>query len=99
MAPIDYGKADMTGYSYSTGALFFGLLQTQFGEEALLAFLRDYFQKHRDSGSTDRGFAEALVAAFGEESRDLVDDWFLTPAFAEKIQQFESWEDLENSYR
>ena len=96
---IDYGKEDMTGYSYSTGALFFALLHNRVGEEALLAFLRDYFQEHRESGSSDRAFAEALVSALGEDTRDLVDDWFLTPAFAEKIKEIESWEDLEHSYQ
>lgn len=96
---IDYGKEDMTGYSYSTGALFFALLHNRVGEESLLAFLRDYFQEHRESGSSDRAFAEALVSRLGGDSRDLVDDWFLTPAFAEKIQDLESWDDLVSSYR
>lgn len=99
VAMIDYGKQDMTGYSYSTGALFFALLHNRVGEESLLAFLRDYFQEHRESGSTDQAFAEALVSRLGEDSRDLVDDWFLTPDFVEKLTDAESWDDLKSSYR
>jgi hypothetical protein len=99
VAMIDYGKQDMTGYSYSTGALFFALLHNRVGEESLLAFLRDYFQEHRESGSSDRAFAEALVSRLGEDSRDLVDDWFLTPAFVEKLTGAESWGDLKSFYK
>ena len=99
VAMIDYGQENMTSRSYSTGALFFGLLRQRVGEEALLAFVRDYSQTHRESGSTDQAFAEAIVSALGEGSRDIVHDWFLTPAFVEKLDGAESWDDLKSSYR
>ena len=97
VAPIDYGQEDMTGYSYSVGALFFALLHHQVGEERFLAFLHDYFQQHRTSGSGDRDFAAAIVSTL-PETRDLVDDWFLTPAFAEAIRDAGGWEELQRSY-
>jgi len=99
VAMVDYGKEDMAPRSYSTGALFFGLLRDRVGEEALLAFVRDYSQRHHESGSTDQAFAEAIVSALGEGSRDIVHDWFLTPAFVEKLTGAESWDDLKSSYR
>ena len=96
VAPIDYGREDMTGFSYSVGALFFALVYEQVGEEALLAFLHDYSQKHRESGSSDQAFAEAIILAL-PETRNLVEDWFLTPDFAEAIVATGSWEDLKSS--
>ena len=53
---VDYGKEDMTSHSYRTGALLFGLLREHVGEVALLEFVGDYSRRHRESGSTDRGF-------------------------------------------
>lgn len=99
VAMIDYGKENMTPRSYSTGALLFGLLHDVAGEEALLGFVGDYSQRHRESGSTDQAFAAGIVAALGEKSREVVDDWFLTPAFVQKLKAAESWEELKSAYR
>jgi hypothetical protein len=97
-AMIDYGRHDMTGYSYSVGALFFALLHDRVGEEAFLAFFHDYFQAHRTSGSSDRAFAEAIVTGLGEDTRDLVDAWYLTPAFTRDVAATESWDDQKSAY-
>jgi len=99
VAMVDYGKENTTSRSYSTGALLFGLLHDRVGEEALLGFVRDYSQRHRESGSTDQAFAEEIVIALGERTSDIVNDWFLTPAFVQKLTAAASWEDLKRSYR
>ena len=99
VAMIDYGKEDMTPRSYSTGALMFGLLHQRVGEEALLDFVGDYSQRHRETGSTDKAFAEEIISALGEGSREIVNDWFLTPAFVDKLAAVESWNDLKKTYR
>ena len=98
VAMIDYGKQDMTGRSYSIGALLFGLLHHQAGEQALLGFVRDYSRTHRESGSTDREFAAEIVKALGEPSRVIVEEWFLTPGFAERLAAAENWAELKQAY-
>lgn len=99
VAMIDYGEENMTPRSYSTGALLFGLLHHQVGEENLLKFIGDYSQRHRQSGSTDRALAEEIVSALGEGSREIVRDWLLTPAFAGQLSGVESWSELKQVYR
>jgi hypothetical protein len=99
LALIDYGEEDYTSWSYSTGALFFGLLHDRVGEDALLEFLGTYYQEHRDEGSTDRVFAEELVAELGPVSEKIVQEWFLTPAFCRKVLAAASWDELRAGYR
>ena len=99
VALIDYGKEGDTSYSYRTGALFFGILHDHVGEDALLEFLGGYYQRHRERGSTDRVFAEELVATLGPGTEQIVQEWFLTPAFCEKILTAASWEALRDGYR
>lgn len=99
IAMIDYGKHDMTGYSYSVGALFFGVLHDVFGESSLLRFVRTYSTDNRKPGSSDSAFAEAIVSAFGVEAAPIVDEWFITSAFVDKIEGLESWEKVKEAYR
>lgn len=95
---IDYGKHGMTDRSYSIGALFFGLLHHRVGERALLEFIADYSAEHRVTGSKDRVFATELVTSLGEGARRIVEDWYLTPAFTDKLAAAESWEQLKRLY-
>lgn len=98
VALIDYGSEEMTSRSYSTGALLFGLLQHRVGEQALLDFVRDYSYEHRESGSSDAQFAEAIVGALGEQARKVVKDWLLTAVWVEILSASESWDQLKETY-
>ena len=39
-----------------------------------------------------------MAEALGEPSRVIVDEWFLTPGFAERLAAAESWVELRNAY-
>ncbi len=98
VAMINFGKNEMTDLSYSTGQLLFGLLMEQVGEKPLLDFLATYLSEHQKTGSRDSDFAAELVAALGEDTADLMDEWFLGPHSAEQILEAASWDDLRGRF-
>jgi hypothetical protein len=94
VAPIDYGKEDMTGSSYSTGLLMFGLLDEVVGREKLLAFLGGYFRAHHESGSRDVDFAASLSDELGDGAGEIVREWFSSSEFTARVENSASWQDL-----
>lgn len=98
VAMIDYGEREMTDLSYRTGALLFGLLREQVGETALFEFLASYSREHHEKGSRDADFADELAATLGGEAASLMEEWYLSPRFAEQILAAASWNDLRGWY-
>lgn len=50
----------------------------------------------------DRGqfiFAEQLLARLGPATREIVQEWFLTPAYSRKVLAAASWHELLDTYR
>jgi hypothetical protein len=99
VAMKDYGEMDMTGFSYRTGALFFGLLREVVGEDEFLAFLARYSRDHQKTGSRDAEFAAAITAQLGEGAGMLVERFFLSSAHVDEILHAESWAELRDRYR
>lgn len=93
VAMIDYGRRGLTDLSYSTGALFFARLADTIGEDSLLAFVARYSRDKRSGGSTDLELARE-VSALGPEAAEIVREWLLTPAFADRVLAADSWSDL-----
>ncbi len=94
VAPIDYGKENMTRLSYRTALLLFGLLDEAVGREELLAFLGSYFRAHHENGSRDAGFVASLGGELGDGARELVREWFSTTEFTARLENSASWQDL-----
>jgi hypothetical protein len=95
----DYGKEDLTDYSYSVGGLLFYLLYRTVGDEDFDAILRGFIEASRESG----GRAEDLVARArllgGEGARRLVREWFETTEWTTLLSKTASVEGLVPRYR
>ena len=71
---VEYGSAGLTDLSYSVGALMFDTLYRSLGPQAFDRAYRDFFQRHRLSGGTNR----ERVASFervNPGSRRIFADW------------------------
>ena len=98
IAMADYGREDMTDYSYATGALMFGLLHSVVGERRLLGFLGRYYQDAYEVGSTDRDFVDRLGVELGDRAAAITREWFSTTDFGERLAAAEDWPALRRSY-
>jgi aminopeptidase N len=96
---IDYGKAEVTGFSYRTGMLLFYVLYELLGEDAFDALLRGYFEAFRDSGSTTHDFVDHVAGKSNIALRPVFDDWLFTTQWARRLTAGESLNEIVASYR
>lgn len=81
-----YGEAGLTDFSYRVGFLMFYALDSALGKETSNAVLRGFFQEHKDRGWTFQGLAEQLKAQTQQDLSGLLEDWFYTTAWFEKLR-------------
>jgi aminopeptidase N len=96
---VGYGRAGMTGLSYSTGALMFFALYRTLGEEAFDRALSAWFRKYRSTGSTTQEFMDATQASSGQTLAPLFRDWLITAGWYERLRGGKSLEQIIGSYR
>jgi hypothetical protein len=96
---VDYGRKDMTDFSYSVGGLFFDLLYRLGGRENFNRIIRDYVAEYGSRGGSTRD----LVAMSRKDSpgvpQQLYDDWLFTTAWADRVEKSAGIEDLLAYYR
>jgi hypothetical protein len=68
-------ESDYGVFVYMKGALFFDALRSRLGESSFLAFLRDYFTRHRYGFATSESFQETAEAVCACDLADLFDLW------------------------
>ena len=76
----------------------FALLHHRLGMDHLLALLREFYQRHVESGATSEEFADFIVTQ-APGAKQIVDEWFLgseysnlilgEPNFASLIQRYQ----------
>jgi hypothetical protein len=82
----EYGKKEITDFSYTKGMLFFYLLYKAAGEDAFLNTIKKFYSTYRASGATTEQFADFLVKNLkGERIKKLVDEWIHTNISSRKI--------------
>ncbi len=95
---IDYGKADMTGRSYSVGELMFATLFDLVGQAEFNRIVGGYYQRFGKGGTT-RDF---IAFAKSNSSRDLsrlFDDWLLSTHWVDVLANATSVADIAAHYR
>ena len=93
----DYGKANLTDWSYNIGYLYFRVVEKKIGRPALLAVLRDYFQAHAATPGTLRDFTALLEKRY-PETRAIDADWIETTGWTAKVTKASSFDALAASY-
>jgi hypothetical protein len=96
---IDYGKRDVTGFSYRTGRLFFHVLYSVLGAEAFDEILGEYFRVFRATGSTTAEFVEFVEARAAVPLQPVFQDWLFTTRWAERLDAEESLAQMIAGYR
>jgi aminopeptidase N len=96
---IDYGKQEMTGYSYSAGMLMFYVLYRLVGQESFNAIVGSYYQKYQATGATTEQFVHNAQTAGGRDLSAFFDDWLSSPRWYEILASGVKVQDLADRYR
>lgn len=93
----EYGKMGMTSQSYSTGAIFFGILSAKLGREKLLSIVGQFYQLYFQKGATPEEFTKFLISKDTSLSR-IVDDWFYGSNYSTMVSNL-TFEQIVSEYR
>jgi len=96
---IDYGKAGITGYSYSAGMLMFGTLYRLVGPEDFNRIVGGFYHEyHAGGGSTDQfvAYADATVDA---DLGPFFRDWLYTTDWQRFLDTDLTLDGIAKSYR
>lgn len=96
---IDYGKQDVTGFSYRTGRLFFHVLYSVLGAEEFDRILREYFQAFRATGSTTEEFVGFMESHSDVTLQPVFQDWLYTTNWAKRLDDEEPLAQIIAEYR
>lgn len=99
VALVDYGRHRLTDLSYSVGALFFDLLYRLVGHEAFTGMLARYVDRYGTDGGTTADFLQVVQAGAALDLSPLIHDWILTTAWADRLQEAPTVQDLAAYYR
>jgi hypothetical protein len=96
---IEYGQQNMTDYSYRTGQLMFYILYRVMGEDDFDAAMRRFRDASLVQGSTAGQFDDVLREQAPGPVNAILDDWFLTAQWADRLKAGESLESMIDGYR
>lgn len=65
-------------FVYSAGALFYSYLADEYGEEAVIGFLQDYFSHFRYDLVENEELQQLVAERFGDEAGEFFTDWVYT---------------------
>lgn len=95
----DYGRADLTGYAYSVGAVFFHLLYGVVGAERFRAIVGGYSGRYAASGATTRDLEAFANREAGTDLTPLFEDWIFTTGWWPAIRGGATYDELLRRYR
>lgn len=99
VAMIDYGRHQITGLSYSTGAVMFYLLERVVGREEFKRIIGGFYRQFARSGATTQEFAEYAAAAGGMPACAVLNEWLLGVAGWRKLGAGEDPGSMVGRYR
>ncbi len=98
VAPVDYGAAGITDYSYSVGMLMFYGFYRLAGPEAFNAALREYCTRYRAGGSTAQ-LVEVARRASPAPLDPFFRDWLFTTGWTQRLAKYPTLKAVIESYR
>jgi hypothetical protein len=96
---IDYGRHDLTDYSYSYGMLFFATLDQIVGHKQFVNLLGGFYQSHIATGGTAEQFLDYLLQNSAVKLDRFLADWFRTTASYAQIESGAGPAELARTYR
>lgn len=96
---VDYGKAQMTDFSYSEGALLFYLLYGVVGAERFRAIIGGYSRQYAVTGGSTRDLAAFANRTARMNLGPLFDDWAFTTGWWPAIRNGATYAELVRKYQ
>lgn len=96
---IDYGRHDLTDYSYSYGMLFFATLDQIVGHEEFVKLLGGFYQSYIAIGATAEQFLDYLARNAPVKLDRFLTDWFRTTVAYAQIESGANPAELAQGYR
>lgn len=96
---IDYGKEQMTDFSYSEGALLFHLLYGVVGPERFRAIIGGFSHQYATSGASTGDLVRFASRTAHMNLKPLFDDWVYTTGWWTAIKDAATYPELVRRYR
>jgi len=96
---VDYGKTQMTDFSYSEGALLFYLLYGVAGAERFRAIIGGYSRQYATTGASTRDLAAYANRTARMNLQPLFDDWAFTTGWWPAIKNGATYAELVRRYK
>jgi len=93
-----YGRESMTDYSYSVGAICFYLLDRVVGTQKFNEIVGGYYQEYRRKGGNSSDFVAFAESRGGVPAKKVLNDWFSSTRWWDRLHAGESLEEMERSY-
>ena len=95
----DYGKREMTGYSYSVGSLMFYGLYRVVGHDVFRRIVGEYYRRHQTGGGSSAGFVQVAKDVSPMDLTAFFDDWLFSPRWGTVVTGAKQPADLYERYR
>jgi hypothetical protein len=95
---IDYGKEQMTDFSYSEGALLFHLLYGVVGAERFRAIIGGFSRQYAATGASTRDLVAYAIRTPHADLKRLFDDWVYTTGWWPVIKDGATYAELVRHY-
>jgi len=96
---IDYGKEQMTDFSYSEGALLFHLLYGVVGPERFRTIIGGFSRQYATTGASTRDLAAFASRTAHMDVKKLFDDWVFTTGWWSAIKNGAPYRELVRQYQ
>jgi len=96
---IDYGKEQMTDFSYSVGMVFFAVLHELAGEEGFREIVGGFYQRYAAHGATTDQFTDYARRVGPPSVERLVRDWIYSTGWTKVVRGNGTLEEIAASYR
>jgi hypothetical protein len=96
---IDYGKEQMTDYSYSVGALLFHLLYGVVGPERFRAIIGGFSRQYATTGASTSDLVAFASRTAHMDLKQLFDDWVYTTGWWSAIKNGATYTELVRHYQ
>lgn len=96
---VDFGKLEMTDYSYSLGMIAFRILYEILGEEVFNQALKTFYQQYSNKEATTEDFASITNLTSGRDMSAFFNDWFFTTTYIKLLERHSTFDELVMTYK
>lgn len=96
---VDFGRQEMTDYSYSIGMIAFRILYEILGEEKFNHSLRVFYQEYSGKEATTEDFARIARRISGKDLTAFFNDWFFTTGYVAHLERLLTLDELVMIYK